>query len=188
MTQLELMVHAQNYIKSLANGFNPLDNSKLPDDDIVNNVQISRCLFYVSAVLQEVINNDGKVSKKSKPKRLPFTITPQQISKVKVTEAPISLSEFVRNINSVIDTEKYKGLTYRDLSGWLVTKDLLAVKTINGKDKKVITDSSKYIGISVVYRSYYEKNYTVTVYDQNAQRYILDNMPDILQYLEDVSG
>lgn len=186
MTQLELMIHAQNYIKSLANGFNPLDNSKLPDGDIVNNVQISRCLFYVSAVLQEVINNDGKVYKKSKPKKLPFNITPQQISKVKLTEAPISLSEFVRNINSVIDTEKYKGLTYKALSGWLVTKELLAIQTINGKDKKVITENSIYIGISVIQRNYYEKSYTVTVYDKNAQRYILDNMPDILQYLEDI--
>jgi hypothetical protein len=188
MTQLELMIHAQNYIKSLANGFNPLDNSRLPENDIVNDIRISRCLFYVSAVLQEVINNDGRVSSKSKQKKLPFTITPQQLHKIKISKVPISLSDFIKNINSVIDTENYKRLTYKELSGWLVAKGLLSVENIDGKNKKVITDKSNQAGISVAYRRYYEKTYTAIVYDQNAQKYILDNILDILKYLENTNN
>lgn len=39
---------AIDWINKLANGMNPLDGSTLSDSDIVNNIHISRCLFYVS--------------------------------------------------------------------------------------------------------------------------------------------
>ena len=42
---------AKDWILKLANGINPLDGSIIPDGDIVNNVHISRCLFYVSELL-----------------------------------------------------------------------------------------------------------------------------------------
>ena len=42
---------ALDWITKLANGMNPIDGSILPDSDIVNNVHISRCLFFVSNLL-----------------------------------------------------------------------------------------------------------------------------------------
>lgn len=36
---------AKEWISKLANGINPLDNNLIKDEDIVNNVHISRCLF-----------------------------------------------------------------------------------------------------------------------------------------------
>ena len=48
MTELETIQRAKMYIDNLANGINPLNGQHLPEEDIVNNVRISRCLFYVS--------------------------------------------------------------------------------------------------------------------------------------------
>ena len=45
---------AIEWIKKLANGINPIDGSVLSDKDVVNNVHISRCLFYVAELLEEV--------------------------------------------------------------------------------------------------------------------------------------
>ena len=42
---------ATDWISKLANGINPIDGSVLPDSDVVNNVHISRCLFFVSNLL-----------------------------------------------------------------------------------------------------------------------------------------
>lgn len=39
---------AKDWMQKLANGINPLDGTMIPDGDIVNNVHISRCLFYVA--------------------------------------------------------------------------------------------------------------------------------------------
>ena len=45
MTELEKIAYAKMFIDKLANGINPLDDSKIPDGDIVNNVRLSRCFF-----------------------------------------------------------------------------------------------------------------------------------------------
>ena len=57
-------ITAKDWILKLANGINPLNGSTLPDDDIVNNVHISRCLFYVSDLLDTIPDNNKKKSKK----------------------------------------------------------------------------------------------------------------------------
>ena len=42
---LELLKHAKEYIENMANGINPLTGESVKDDDLINNVRISRCLF-----------------------------------------------------------------------------------------------------------------------------------------------
>lgn len=39
---LELLKHAKGYIEKMANGINPLTNENIPDNDLINNVRISR--------------------------------------------------------------------------------------------------------------------------------------------------
>lgn len=68
MTELETMQRAKMYIDKLAKGINPLDDSIVPEDGIINNVRLSRCLFYVSDVLRQVIENGGVTPPKKKKK------------------------------------------------------------------------------------------------------------------------
>lgn len=67
MTEQEKLHRAKHYIDSLANGLNPLDGTLIPEQDVVNNVKISRCLFFVSDVLRKQL--DGH-----EPKRCPGRI------------------------------------------------------------------------------------------------------------------
>ena len=69
MTELEKMQRAKMYIDKLANGIDPLTDNEMTDDRTLNNVRVSRCLFYVSEVLGKVIDNGGEVGRKSKKKR-----------------------------------------------------------------------------------------------------------------------
>ena len=39
MTELEKIEYAKSFIDKLANGVNPIDDSLIPDDDVVNNVR-----------------------------------------------------------------------------------------------------------------------------------------------------
>ena len=61
-TELDTMKHAKEYIDKLANGIDPFTDNPVPDDDIVNNVKLSRCFFYISGILEKVIENGGEVS------------------------------------------------------------------------------------------------------------------------------
>ena len=70
MTELEKIERARMYIDKLANGINPIDDTVVPDGDIINNVRLSRCLFFVSDVLRQVIENGGMRSAADrKPKK-----------------------------------------------------------------------------------------------------------------------
>ena len=74
MTELETLERAKMYMEKLANGVNPIDGTMIPDEDVVNNVRLSRCFFYVADVLRQVIENGGAVSQK-KSKKEPFEIS-----------------------------------------------------------------------------------------------------------------
>ena len=61
MTEKEIIKHAKDYIDSLANGTNPLTGEPVNESDVVNNVRISRCLFYVSEILEKVLNGERNI-------------------------------------------------------------------------------------------------------------------------------
>ena len=52
MTELEKIERAKTYMEKLANGINPLDDTAAPDGDMINQVRLSRCFFFVSDVLR----------------------------------------------------------------------------------------------------------------------------------------
>ena len=96
MTELEKMQREKMCIDKLANGIDPLTDNEMTDDRTLNNVRVSRCLFYVSEVLGKVIDNGGEVGRKSKktePKQklLPFEITAEQGAMVEISEQPSEL-------------------------------------------------------------------------------------------------
>ena len=53
MDEIEKITKAKMYIEKLANGENPINNQKVADNDVVNNIDVTRCLFYVANILDE---------------------------------------------------------------------------------------------------------------------------------------
>lgn len=60
------LIVAKDWILKLANGINPLDGTFIPEEDIINNVHISRCLFYVAEQLDATTQKGNKVSRAKK--------------------------------------------------------------------------------------------------------------------------
>lgn len=55
MADVEKLRKVKQCIDSLAEGLDPFTGQPLPGEDIVNDVRVSRSLFFVSALLQEQI-------------------------------------------------------------------------------------------------------------------------------------
>lgn len=104
MTELEKIERAKTYMEKLANGINPLDDTEVPDEDIINQVRLSRCFFFVSDVLRQVIENGGigpAPAKPPKPRKCPFAIPIERRSRFAYSEVPISISEIGKRISSL---------------------------------------------------------------------------------------
>lgn len=80
MTELEKMQRAKMYIDKLANGINPLNDLPAAESDVINNIRISRCLFYVSDILRQVIESNGVQSKEKSGKEPFFFLLTVEIS------------------------------------------------------------------------------------------------------------
>ena len=54
MSELEKIQNAKLYIDKLARGINPVNDLPVDEQDIINDVHISRCFFYVAEVLERL--------------------------------------------------------------------------------------------------------------------------------------
>ncbi len=178
-TELEIMSHAKNYLDKLANGINPLTGETLPDADIVNQVRISRCLFYVSDVLRQVIERGG-LQKSQKGGKLPFRMTEEQKKAFEYFDDPIHVSAITERINSLIEDPNMKKLSYISITTFLESQGYM--KTIakpNKGTRREPTEAGLALGISIEERIGYNGRYSVVFYDRKVQQYILDNMDQI---------
>ena len=185
MTELEKIAYAKTYIEKLANGINPLTNQAVPDDDLINNVRISRCLFYVSDILRWIVENEGISQPKIKPAKAPFQLDWEARGKFEYSEIPIPISEIARRINELIREEDMKKLSYKHIADWLIQAGFL--KLVTGDDGKTVrrpTDNGINIGISIEERESSKGSYMVVVYNQAAQEFILDNLDAIIALIQ----
>ena len=76
MTELEKIEYTKGFVDKLAEGINPIDGTPIAEGDLLNNVRISRCMYYVSDILRRVIENGGIEGKKpAKRGRAPFALS-----------------------------------------------------------------------------------------------------------------
>ena len=189
MTELEIMQRAKQYIDALANGYDPLSGQPVRDDDVVNQVRVSRCLFYVSGVLQKVIDNGGEVQKKKVPRsqKAPFALLPEQIAQLKPHSFQQSASRITASINELIDTEKMQKLKTTDITVWLLSIGMLTeVESVNGRKRKVPTPNGEMLGMKET--SFINDQGVLTqytVYDKNAQQFIFDNMETLIAFIRE---
>ena len=180
MTELEKIEYTKSFIDDLANGINPLDGTPVPDGELLNNVRISRCMFYVSDILRQVIENGG-VKPQNKEKKAPFEITSEQLERFEYSDRPIALSEISGRLKALIDSEKMKTLSYNDLANWLIDIGALEeYENSEGKNKKRPTEMGESLGISEEKRSGMYGDYIVVVYNREAQQFVIDNLFSVI--------
>lgn len=163
---------AIEWIKKLANGINPIDGSVLSDKDVVNNVHISRCLFYVAELLEDA---GKRKSSSTKQYNKEFSLSQEELSSIFISEKT-TISVFIREINRVIPDDR-KPLSISTVTNWLVRSGYIdEVSNGDGRKTRIPSDLGKSIGLSSELRSGPNGEYISVTYDANAQRFILENL------------
>ena len=181
MTEIEKIAYAKTFIDKLANGINPLDDTLIQDDSVVNNIRISRCFFFVSDILRNIINGDyvldGKKLKKTK-----FKITKEQIDCYEFNTDNISLGEFIIKIYMLVDNKCLQRPKRDIIENWLIKNEYIEYrKNSDGKLTKVPSQKGRDAGIFL--REKYKRNglfYYIT-YSKEAQQLLLNNLIDIFE-------
>lgn len=186
MTELEKIEYAKSFIDKLANGINPLDDSLVPDGDIVNNVRLSRCFFYVSDILRQVIENGGvSVEKVVKHKKKPFSLNQEIREQLRISERPLTVTEISKYLNSLVDLETTKKFPLTAINDWLLEMGFLCTITLsNNKHRKAPTSQGNEIGIFTEERVGQYGKYIAVLFSSSAQQFIYDNLEAIIAFRE----
>ena len=186
MKELETLQRAKRYMEDLAKGINPLDGTKVPDHEVVNNVRLSRCFFYVAGVLQEVIDEKTAVPepKPSKTYRQPFDLNTVDPTRVELSEEPIPVSELAKRISAGIDESGMRKLSFNVITKWLLEIGVLEEFPIGeNRTGKRPTARGRELGLLTQQREGVEGPYLQVLYSRNAQQFILDNLDALQPYM-----
>lgn len=175
MIDVEKLNSAKAWIEKLANGINPLNDELVKDDDLINNVHISRCLFYVSELLGE-INIRTSVERRS---RKPFFLSKNDAVNIPIS-IPNGIANFIRLVNGYIP-EGMKPLSAGQTIKWLRNEGLMKeVQKEDGHKTNLPTEKGNSIGITTeVQRNPEGIDYQRVVYSVDAQRFMLNNIEAI---------
>ena len=178
MTELETMQRAKMYLDKLSRGIDPITDREMPEDAVLNNVRICRCLHYVSGVLEQVIANGGVVGKRE---GTPFVIDRSRMVNIRLTQNPVSLTEFTGNIVACMGDPNMKKPNAKAITGWLTQRGLMELTTDpEGKQRRLPTEAGFRAGLSTAHRMGANGEYLAVYYDANIQRLILDHLEEIL--------
>lgn len=183
MTEIEKMDRAKMYLDKLANGIDPITDSELPSDSALNNVRLSRCFFYVSDVLRQIIEKGGIVKPVKRAQKDDFMLTDAQKESIAVSKTPLTISNFTKLINAVVDENVMKNLPATAVTGWLMSAGfLMETQDALVKKKKVPTESGKRIGLTLEARQSMRGDYEVVLYHESAQHFVIDRLEAIMEH------
>jgi len=181
VTELEKLNRAKMYMDKLANGIDPITDTELPGDSTLNQVRLARCFFYVSDILRQVIENGGVVKPGRSQKHLEFNLPAEKRGAFVFSGEPLRITEFAARLNGMINTDMKK-LPTTAITGWLLSKGFLAeTENPSGKKSRLPTKRGEQIGITTELRQGQYGEFRLVLYNEAAQRFILDNLDAILQ-------
>ena len=183
MTELEIIEHAKTYLDKMANGIDPITDRPAAETDMINNVRISRCLFFVSDVLRRVIENGGVGGNKNKKaQKPPFALTAEQQARFVPSENPVTVSQLANRITELAENDDIAPLRNTMITDWLQEFGLLQqVINSDGQKKRLPTEKGASMGISAFDRVGVNGSYVSVVYDAKAQQFIIDNIDAVTQ-------
>ena len=180
MTELETMQRAKMYMDKLAKGIDPVTDRKIAEDSVLNHVRLARCFNYVSDVLSQVIANGGTVGQKGKT--LDFTISPRQLSEVRLSDDPVRITEFTEALYQAVNNPGMKKLSAVKITDWLVSAGLMLKEMdADGKAHRIPTQRGFQMGMTTRKRQSRDGEYIAVYYDKNMQRFLLNHMSEILE-------
>lgn len=175
MIDMEKLNTAKVWIEKLANGINPLNDELVKDEDLINNVHISRCLFYVADLLGEI-----KVGAADERRyRRTFFLSSKDAANIHIS-TPDGIANFVKLVNGYIPADM-KPLSAAQVIKWLRKEGILQeVPKGDGHKTNLPTEKGNSLGINIeVLRNSDRLDYQRVVYSIDAQRFLLNNIEAI---------
>ncbi len=178
---LEKLDKALIYVDRIADGKNPINNMPADNDDVMNDPNVIRCMFFIKDVLLALKENGGVIGKASGIKKKEFPM--ESLSEYQFIETK-TITRFTEQLNSVINEKEYKKLSYKVITDWLKKNGYLIEKEDNQLNKKVTLTTEKGQAVGITHSLQTSMNGTAYYrieYDKMGQEFVLQNLSEIIK-------
>jgi hypothetical protein len=186
MTDFRKLLLLKDYMASLSDGIDPISGISIAGDSILNNKHLQSCFGEVADILENLILLGAPKDKIDRRYKYPFELSREDEKKIELSSSPIAISEFVHQINSVVDTTYIKKLKATQVTNWLTSEGYLEDIFVDEEFSfRRATSKGDSIGIQPVPKANsYGKEYVVNMYSAAAQQFILNNLNMIVMLSE----
>ena len=183
LKRLEIAIQ---YIRRMSAGRNPVTNRPAPENEVLNNINVNRCLKFIDEVLTDVHKSGGTVgslpSKERTVKPPAYEVFPYEILKQYHYVQDQQISYFLKQLGEYLPEDQKLPVAATTITTWLRENGYLEKKVLNdtGKENSVPTKKGEALGLYGESAGIYPNEYYRVFYNENAQRFIIDNFRRIL--------
>ena len=181
---------AIQYIRRMSDGKNPVTNRPAPENEVLNNMNVHRCLKFIDEVLSDVHKSGGTVGMVSQ------RALKQSVSEIFPYEALVQyrylqdqqISYFLKQLEGCLPEGQKIPVPATTITLWMRENGYLEKKVLGdtGKENSVPTIKGEELGLYSEKAGTYPNEYYRVFYNEKAQRFIIDNFRRILTESEEI--
>ncbi len=178
--ELDDLLMLKDNLEMLASERDPKTGYSI-EDSVLKSSFNKRILLDAASIIDQLLKLDFNPSRIDKRKKYAFFLDCEKKQMIEISREPVSISAFVYTINEQIDNKKMKKLKATQITTWLMENGYLhEIEHSDGRKFKIATKKAETIGIFPSKRqSKCGREYDVNMYDENAQRFIIDHLEEI---------
>ncbi|MBR1891864.1 MAG: hypothetical protein IJ811_05165 [Clostridia bacterium] len=191
MEKSTLIERARIYLKTLLEGVHPVTGEPLPQGMVDD--KLKNCFTFIDQTLGEYLTLSETAerlqaeldkTKANMQEKQKFFVTPEQCENISLSKEPITLTAFVKNVNSVVDGNSMERFTSTMLKDWLVARGMLRKakeQTVVSKTVFRPSETAEKLGIIEV-ESVDKKSGEIKKQlrlDEKAQLFIIENIEEV---------
>ena len=159
---IEKLDKAIIYAERMADGRVPYSNQPT-ENDVLNNPNVIRSMYFIKEVLEEVRANNGVVGHRTRKAKVPVSAFPFEVLERFEYQSDKSISHV--------------------LNKWLETNGFItkAVVSDSGREGWIPTDKGEALGLITERRGEPGREYTLTIYTKPAQEFLAKNLQSITE-------
>ena len=187
LKRLEIAIQ---YIRRMSEGKNPVTNRPVPENEVLNNMNVHRCLKFIDEVLTDVHKSGGTVGMVSQraPKQSVAEVFPYGALTQYQYLQDQQISYFLKQLEEYLPDGQKIPVPATTITLWLRENGYLEKKVVNdtGKESSVPTRKGEELGLYMEKSGIYPNEYYRVFYNEQAQRFIIENFRRILTESEEI--
>lgn len=183
---LKRLETAIQYIRRMTEGRNPVTNRPAPENEVLINTNVNRCLKFVQEILEDVHAAGGMVGKPPRktaaPKPQVYETFPYEVLDRYRYIQDQQISYFLKQIEDLLPEDQEMKVKATMLTDWLRENEYLVRQKMENSEKEVSVPTQKGIDLGLYSEKagMFPNEYYRVYYNENAQRFLVDNFRRIL--------